>query len=60
MALCPVEGLWRVISFRGLSWDFNIFITDTDDTLSKFANDTKVSGAAGTAGGKDAIQMDLD
>lgn len=49
-----------MISFRGLSWDFNIFITDTDDTLSKFANDTKVSGAAGTAGGKDAIQMDLD
>jgi len=61
-ALCPGAGQWWVVSPRGHSGisTLNVFISSTVNrikcTLSKFADNTKLSSVVNVIEGRDAIQ----
>jgi len=61
VVISDAESSWRPVAGPVL---FNLFISDlnegTECTLSKFADDTKLGGVAGTPEGCAAIQRDLD
>ena len=64
MSKCsPVTSCVPQKSVLGLVW-FNIFVGNVDSgikcSLSKFADDTKLDGAADTLERRNAIQGDLD
>jgi len=67
LLLCPGGGSWLAASSRGLSWDWcsstSSSVTQIEGLsvpLSKFVDDTKLSGEVDIKKGRDTIQRDLN